>query len=284
MNVNSDGKKRVEFSAFTTTLLLLIIVFALFNFNFDVFNVTAAPGPIFGEGGPGFIPKWTEPVFIPPTISLVTVTEPDYCVSGPAITVSWTYSDPSSSPQQSYQVQIDNNDSFNSPEIDTGKIDSSSNSWFSGQGQLVFGERYRARVRVWNSADLASGWEPSTVCFGPGCDGASGRWRTPEQAYPQTDFIWSVDGVPGGSPAINESVDFTDQTVFSGNPGGREWDWLFGDGGSSSSQNPSHTYVTEGNYFVTLTATDDEDQPCSKVKGPLIIQKPIPEWKEVAPK
>ncbi len=33
--------------------------------------------------------------------------------------------------------------------------------------------------------------------------------------------------------------------------------WTFGDGGSSSKQNPSHTYQTAGSYTATLTVTDD---------------------------
>ena len=36
------------------------------------------------------------------------------------------------------------------------------------------------------------------------------------------------------------------------------WSWDFGDGNSSSSQNPVHNYVTDGNYTVTLTVTDDQ--------------------------
>jgi PKD repeat protein len=33
--------------------------------------------------------------------------------------------------------------------------------------------------------------------------------------------------------------------------------WTFGDGGTSSVQNPSHTYLTAGNYNATLTVTDN---------------------------
>jgi PKD repeat protein len=36
------------------------------------------------------------------------------------------------------------------------------------------------------------------------------------------------------------------------------WSWLFGDGGTSSSQNPSHTYGAAGTYTVQLTVTDDK--------------------------
>ena len=35
------------------------------------------------------------------------------------------------------------------------------------------------------------------------------------------------------------------------------WSWTFGDGGTSTAQNPSHTYTAGGTYTVGLTATDD---------------------------
>ncbi len=34
------------------------------------------------------------------------------------------------------------------------------------------------------------------------------------------------------------------------------WSWTFGDGGTSSSQSPSHSYTTSGVYTVALTATN----------------------------
>jgi PKD repeat protein len=34
--------------------------------------------------------------------------------------------------------------------------------------------------------------------------------------------------------------------------------WTFGDGGSSTAQNPSHTYAAAGTYTVTLTVTDNQ--------------------------
>jgi subtilisin family serine protease len=47
------------------------------------------------------------------------------------------------------------------------------------------------------------------------------------------------------------TVDFTDQSP--GPPTG--WNWDFGDGGSSTEQNPQHTFNTPGLYDVTLDAT-----------------------------
>jgi len=45
--------------------------------------------------------------------------------------------------------------------------------------------------------------------------------------------------------------DFTD--VSAGSPTG--WSWDFGDGGNSTSQNPSHTYTAVGTFVIELTAT-----------------------------
>ncbi|MCB0430989.1 MAG: PKD domain-containing protein [Flavobacteriales bacterium] len=43
-------------------------------------------------------------------------------------------------------------------------------------------------------------------------------------------------------------VSFTDQST-----GATNWSWDFGDGGSSSTQNPTHTYTSNGTYTVKLT-------------------------------
>lgn len=50
------------------------------------------------------------------------------------------------------------------------------------------------------------------------------------------------------TPVTNQVVAFTDQTT--GNP--IAWSWNFGDGVTSSMQNPTHSYVTNGSYTVTL--------------------------------
>jgi PKD repeat protein len=47
------------------------------------------------------------------------------------------------------------------------------------------------------------------------------------------------------------AVQFTDQSI--GNI--QNWSWTFGDGGTSTAQNPSHTYNSSGDYTVTLQAT-----------------------------
>jgi len=67
------------------------------------------------------------------------------------------------------------------------------------------------------------------------------------QTPPDAQFI----GTPttGSKPL---TVQFTDQST--GNP--TSWAWTFGDGGTSTLQNPSHTYSRKGSFTVTLTATN----------------------------
>ena len=60
---------------------------------------------------------------------------------------------------------------------------------------------------------------------------------------------FSGDPTSGFAPL---TVAFTDASTY--NPTG--WAWTFGDGGTSSAQNPSHTYTTPGTYTVTLTASN----------------------------
>ncbi len=58
-----------------------------------------------------------------------------------------------------------------------------------------------------------------------------------------------------GSPTsgiVPLTVNFSDTS--SGQP--TSWVWTFGDGGTSTAQNPSHVYTTAGTYSVTLTATN----------------------------
>ena len=61
------------------------------------------------------------------------------------------------------------------------------------------------------------------------------------------DFYYSITG------NNNETVDFIDNSYFPGAE--KQWFWDFGDGNTSSEQNPSHTYSTDSIYTVSLEIT-----------------------------
>jgi PKD repeat protein len=55
-----------------------------------------------------------------------------------------------------------------------------------------------------------------------------------------------------GEVPPNLSVDFQDLSTN----GATSWSWTFGDGGTSTLQDPSHSYTASGSYDVTLTVSD----------------------------
>ena len=66
------------------------------------------------------------------------------------------------------------------------------------------------------------------------------------------------------------TVNFTDQTT----PIPTSWLWNFGDGQTSTVQNPSHTYTTAGNFNVTLTVTSSGSCPGSTTKNAFVTIQP----------
>lgn len=92
-------------------------------------------------------------------------------------------------------------------------------------------------------------------------------------ALPAVDFR-SNDSTFCQTPA---NVQFTDLT-----PGAVSWQWDFGDGTTSTQQNPTHQYTSEGAFTVTLTAITASGCQRTVVKPDFITVK-IPEIEINAP-
>lgn len=71
---------------------------------------------------------------------------------------------------------------------------------------------------------------------------------TQSATAPTADFSWSPI-----SPKVGDEIQFTDGST--GTP--TSWNWTFGDGGQSASQNPRHVYEAEGTYPVRLSVAND---------------------------
>jgi PKD repeat protein len=82
---------------------------------------------------------------------------------------------------------------------------------------------------------------------------------------PAADFV----GTPT-TGTIPFTVDFTD--LSSGSP--TTWAWNFGDGGTSSAQNPSHTYTSAGVYDVILTVTNADGSDSETKQGYITADPP----------
>ncbi|MFA5613262.1 MAG: PKD domain-containing protein [Methanoculleus sp.] len=66
------------------------------------------------------------------------------------------------------------------------------------------------------------------------------------------------------------AVQFNDTST--GNP--NKWLWNFGDGNTSAEQNPIHTYVSPGNYTVTLNASNDYGFSIETKSGYITVLEP----------
>ena len=72
------------------------------------------------------------------------------------------------------------------------------------------------------------------------------------EVYEAPEAIFTSD-----APACDgDSICFTDQSI-SNATSIVSYQWLFGDGATSTDQNPCHVYATQGIYNVTLTVTND---------------------------
>lgn len=71
---------------------------------------------------------------------------------------------------------------------------------------------------------------------------------TPANIDPTASFTFSVNNL---DTTFTDTSTDSDGTVDT-------WSWDFGDGGSSSQQNPIYGYLADGTYSVTLTVTDDD--------------------------
>ena len=68
---------------------------------------------------------------------------------------------------------------------------------------------------------------------------------------PVADFTWSpVDSTTSDTIQFTDSSTDSDGTIST-------WSWDFGDGETSTLQNPTHLYTAAGTYTVTLTVTDN---------------------------
>jgi PKD repeat protein len=77
-------------------------------------------------------------------------------------------------------------------------------------------------------------------------------WKliTVENAAPNPDFYWTPL-----NPTTQDLVQFIDNST---DRNVQDWFWEFGDGYSSTLEDPTHQYDEDGTYNVTLTVTDDQ--------------------------
>jgi PKD repeat protein len=89
---------------------------------------------------------------------------------------------------------------------------------------------------------------------------ANGAGTACVNAAPTADFSTSGILEAGRTITFTDSSSDTDGAIAS-------WNWTFGDGGTSSLQNPTHVYATGSAYNAALTVTDNGGKTASRTKA-----------------
>ncbi len=78
---------------------------------------------------------------------------------------------------------------------------------------------------------------------------------------------FSASPTSGGYPLTVKFTDLSEGTISS-------WSWNFGDGNSTTAQNPSHTYVAPGSYAVSLKVGGEAGNDTETRDGYITVTKP----------
>lgn len=240
----------------------------------------------------------------PPTALNLRSVAGSYCtgIQGSGLAYfQWNYSDPDNDNEKQFELQIDDNSNFSSPEVDRlfviyGNINSG-----DLQQQLIqvktipttplgdyikYSTPYYWRVKVQDQRGADSGW----IVY-------SGSY-TFEYSHPAPSPGFAFTPA---NPQPAENVAFTDNLSVCYNNsglvscraltnciGGKCYTWNFGDSSplNYTMGNVSHTYGAAGTYPVSLRICDDIS--CCYAVNNVIVGTPsggkgVPQWKEISP-
>ena len=102
-----------------------------------------------------------------------------------------------------------------------------------------------------DGSNNAAGWQATINCE--------------DTASMDVDFVANLTTV-----CLGDTITFTDSTT--NNP--TSWNWDFGDGNSSTAQNPTHVYATAGTYDVKLVVTNGSNSDSITKTGYIMINAP----------
>lgn len=108
-----------------------------------------------------------------------------------------------------------------------------------------------------------------TVSDQEGATDSISKMITVEGKPPNAGFSWDPD-----EPGPGDEVSFSSRASVDQDGEIVGWDWDFGDGATSSEQDPMHIFESEGDYAVTLTVTDDDGETDSVTQTITVESEP----------
>ena len=228
--------------------------------------------------------------------------------TGPVTSRSWTFGDGGTSTAPNPSHVYNSAGSFTAALTVTG-----SSGQTSSASRTITVTNAPAPVTASFSASPSSGQAPLTVQFtdqstGPVTawnwnfgDGAMSTAQNPSHVYNSAGSFTAtltVTGSSGQTSSANRTITVTNAPApvtasFSANPSSGQapltvqftdqssgpvtgWNWNFGDGTTSTAQNPSHAYNSAGNFAATLTVTGSSGQTSSASRTIIVTNAPPP--------
>ncbi len=126
---------------------------------------------------------------------------------------------------------------------------------------MVAGRTIQLETRVLHTENLQS-FDKMVV---------SNQWTLETNHRPAVDFTFALSTATASVAAkadftYEQTIQFTGTATDSDGDAISSWNWDFGDGGTSTLQNPTHRYPNGGTFTVTLTVTDARGVTGSKSK------------------
>lgn len=208
----------------------------------------------------------------------------------------WNYQNDNGNRQKQFQLQVAENSSYSQPLVDRtvpnlsnppGTLNqqavkvklTSTNPAGPGSDFINYNDTYYWRVKVWEK-------DPATGGLGSSSGWIEGQaYSTFAHPGPYAGFTFAP-----GAPSPQSRVSFTSSSVcynVSGPAACQSYGWDFGDSGSSSLQNPAHTYAAAGTFLVKLKVYDATNNYCEAFKTIPVFSASgsngLPRYKEISP-
>lgn len=226
----------------------------------------------------------------PPTISNVSSASnfcPQFSDGRGLTSFSWQYNDLDGDNENQFRIQVDNNASFASPEVDR-TFSNLSNPAGTINQQSVFVELQQALDSITYAGTF--NWRVSVcqVNINPALIGPGGLCSGWVNGNPFTTIVHPKPYVNFTFSATSPAVVFTNNSVCYDADGiCNAYLWDFGDGATSTVRNPSHSYPSINTYAAALTVTDGDAFQCSWQQNVNVQNEApadgLPVWKEVTP-
>ncbi|MCI5057103.1 MAG: PKD domain-containing protein, partial [Flavobacteriales bacterium] len=127
-----------------------------------------------------------------------------------------------------------------------GELDGAINLNIQG-GTAPYSVQWSNGMSVTNLASVGAGTFSAQIVDANGCVHSESNLTITQPAKVEADFESSL----GDTVLVNQTINFTNNSS-----GSSTYNWNFGDGNTDIAQDPFHSYVTPGNYTVSLVAAN----------------------------